>query len=249
MPGTYRLPQITGDEFENVDVVKEWLKSASFTLRSQVSKNIVSVGISVVFPARQTGGDCDWLPRKRFGSTSWCDHHPRSCDGECPVLIHTTLYWGLIPAVTASGLEARYQVLRSEGEDWRILRQGKAPLRLAPGGEVTLSPEGRTDKSFAQTVQRKPFHTQTLSLILREENIDEARDTAPCSDRYLDLKTGCAFAEVAKFNIGVDVVYFEDGTIWGNYGYGYALPNPDGIFTRVDARHFPGFANPTSAPN
>lgn len=71
-------------------------------------------------------------------------------------------------------------------------------------------------------------------------------DTEPCLDR-INSKKGCAFSEVSMFNIGVDVVFFEDGSIWGNYGYGYALPGPDGIFKRVDARDFAGFVAPPPA--
>jgi hypothetical protein len=67
--------------------------------------------------------------------------------------------------------------------------------------------------------------------IVYEEGIEEAKGAEPCLER-INSKKGCAFAEVSKFNIGIDVVYFDDGTIWGNYGYGYAIPNPDGIFTR-----------------
>ena len=63
------------------------------------------------------------------------------------------------------------------------------------------------------------------------------------------LNCNQAFAEVSKFNIGVDVVHFEDGTIWGNYGYGYATPNPDGIFTRVSAEGRPLGGDTVSGPN
>ena len=59
-------------------------------------------------------------------------------------------------------------------------------------------------------------------------------------------KTGCAFSQVSKFNIGLDVVYFEDGTVWGNYGYGYAFPNPDGTYARI--RTDDSQAAPSPAP-
>ena len=228
LPGVYKMPQIAGDGLQNGHAVKEWLKDASFTLRSQTARNIVSVGISVVFPTRSTDGDC---------------FYPHWSDSGCPELIDTTLHWGLIPALTASGLEARYARYRAEGKQ-RILLEGQGLLRLVPGEEMTLSLAGRTDGILVHTDPRKPF-TNVMSDIVHNESIEEAKDTEPCVDRARS-KTGCAFAEVSKFNIGLDIVYFEDGTIWGNYGYGYAVPNPDGIFTRVDAH---GIAKPVSAPN
>ena len=101
---------------------------------------------------------------------------------------------------------------------------------MGPGEEVTLSPAARVDGIGAITHPRKVF-SNVMNGILFEEGIEEAKDTEPCRARA-NPKTGCAFAEVSRFNIGVDVVYFEDGTIRGTYGYGYALPNLDGIFTR-----------------
>jgi hypothetical protein len=87
-----------------------------------------------------------------------------------------------------------------------------------------------------------------MNAILYEEGLEEAKDARPCAERA-NSKTGCAFADVQKFNFGIDIVYFDDGTIWGNYGYGYATPNPDGIFTRVSAEGCPLVGGAASAPN
>jgi len=247
VPGTYGIPQIAGTDDEDVDAVKEWLHDASFILKSQTSKNIVSVGISIRFPGRSTDVACFYITGDKTEPSPWCNAHSHWCDGGCPALIHNELHWGLIPAMTASGLEDRYARARARGENWRILRQGKDPLRLAPGEEIALSPDGRDEGTWGFTDPRHGV-TDSMNGIVGREGIDDARDTEPCEERA-NSKTGCAFAEVSKFNIGVDVVYFEDGTIWGNYGYGYALPNPDGIFTRVDAQHFPGLVSPVPAAN
>ena len=225
------MPEITGEGLRNGDALKEWLKDASFTLKSQTPKNIVSVGMAVVFPARDTDLDC-------ISSTGpWCDANPHWCDGGCPELLHTTLHWGLIPALTASGLEARYRAEAKGLFGDRAALQGTERLWLPPAGEVTLSLAGRVDGVIGHLDPRHPF-SNVMNGTLYAEGIEEARDAEPCVDRA-NSKTGCAFAEASKFNIGVDIVYFEDGTIWGNYGYGYALPNPDGIFTRVDAHDLP----------
>lgn len=247
VPGTYRMPQIAGDGSQDVAAVDEWLRDTSFTLKSQTLKNIVSVGIAVVFPVQDTGVECFYITDCKSAPSAWCDAHPHWCDGGCPALFRRTLHWGLIPGPTASGLEARYARARAEGENWRDLLQGEAPLRLVPGQEITLSLDGRVDGFGAITDPRHGV-SDTMNGIVGNEGIDEAKDTDPCRDRA-DSKTGCAFAEVPKFNIGIDVVYFEDGTIWGNYGYGYALPSPDGIFRRVDTHNFPGIVTPASAPN
>ena len=250
VPGTYRMPQISGDPLQNVDAVKEWLRDASFTLRSQTSKNIVSVGIAVVFPVRRTDVDCHSVTGVKPAREPWCDAYPHWCDGGCPTLIHNTLHWGKIPHLTASGLEARYRAeakrVSFDLPDGTPL-QGKESLRIAPGEEITLSPAGRFDGIMTGSDPRHGL-SNTMNVIVRQEGLEEARGAEPCVDRA-NSKTGCAFAEVSRFNIGIDVVYFEDGTIWGNYGYGYALPNPDGIFTRVDARDFPGLVGSASAPN
>jgi hypothetical protein len=83
--------------------------------------------------------------------------------------------------------------------------------------------------------------------ILWEEGIEEAKGAASCAERA-NSKTGCAFAGVSKFNIGIDVVYFDDGTIWGNYGYGFATPNPDGVFTRANVQDSPRVGDSASGP-
>jgi len=246
VPRTYTIPRITGDGFQNVDAVKEWLRDASFTLKSQTSKDIVSVGIAVVFPARRTDVDCPSGTGSKSPREPWCDAHPHWCDGGCPELISRTLHWGLIPGPTVSGLEARYSAETRGVYGDRVPLQGKERLRLARNEEITLSLDGRVDGGGAHTDPRHPF-SNLINGIVYNEGIEEARDTEPCENRA-NSKTGCAFAEVSKFNMGVDIVYFEDGTIWGNYGYGYALSNRDGIFTRVDARDFPGLVSPASAP-
>jgi len=194
-----------------------------------------------VFSARRTDLECT------SAREPWCDARPHWCDGGCPELLDTTLHWGLIPALTASGLEARYRAEAKGIFGDRILLQGGGWLRLAPDQETTLSPAGRSEGMIVSLDPRHGF-SNVMNGILFEEGIEEAKDTEPCKSRT-DPKTGCTFTEVPKFNIGVDVVYFEDGTIWGNYGYGYALPNPDGVFTRVDAHDFPGIAGPSSAAN
>lgn len=195
--------------------------------------------MAVVFATRRTDLECGDSDSPRGVS---CGANPHWCDGGCPELIENTLHWGLIPGPAASGLEARY------GEDGLTLLQGETPFRLEPGDEITLSPAGRFDVGLASTDPRDGGFSNIMTYIVGDEAIDEARDTEPCEDRA-DSETGCAFAEVSKFNIGVDIVYFEDGTIWGNYGYGYALANPDGIFTRVDERDFPGLVSPASVAN
>ncbi len=162
-------------------------------------------------------------------------------------LISKTLHWGLIPGLTAPGLEARYRAEAKGIFGDRAPLQGKESLRLAPGEEVTLWLAGRVEGIGAITDPRKGF-SDIMNGIVYREGIDEARGEEPCIERA-NSKTGCAFAEVSKFNIGLDVVYFEDGTIWGNYGYGHALPNPDGIFTRVNARDFSGIVSPASTVN
>lgn len=242
MPGKYRLPRIAGKGSEDVKAVKQWLDELSFVLRSETSKNIVSVGISVVLPVRITTN----LECAASHPDPWCDAHPHWCDGGCPSLFNDTLHWGVIPGLTASGLEARLEARDPAEAGQSILLNGQEPLRLAPGDEITLSLHGRVDERMSGFSSPRANLSDVMNGIVFREGIEEARDTEPCNIRA-SSKTGCAFAEVSKFNIGLDMVYFEDGTIWGNYGYGYALPNPDGIFTRVDARDFPGIAGPGSA--
>jgi len=140
-------------------------------------------------------------------------------------------------------MEARY---RAEGGQ-RILLQGNEPLQFGPGEQIALSLAGRGDGFLAHTDPRHPF-TNVVNGLVFNEGIDEARDTEPCRDRR-NSKIGCAFSKVSKFNIGLGIVYFEDGTIWGNYGYGYAVPNPDGIYTRLEARGSRTDLDRTQAPN
>ena len=243
VPGTYRMPQIAGDPGQAVDAVKGWLGAASFTLKSQSSKNIVSIGISVVFPTRRTDLECGESP-----GGEWCGANPHWCDGGCPELLGETLHWGLIPGSARSGLEARYRAVARGVYGDRVPLEGKEPLRMVPGKEITLSWDGRVAGGAHMDTRRR--FADVVSLFLFNEGIEEATDTELCILRaYSNPNKGCAFAEVPKFSIALDIVYFEDGTIWGNYGYGYALPNPDGIFTRVDATHFPGIASPAPAPN
>ena len=243
--GKYELPKIAGDDFENPRAVQQWVRDLTFTLRSEASKTIVSVGIAVVLPVRRTDLDCVTIAR--YGD-HWCDAYPHYCDGGCPGLRYCTLHWGLVPAATASRLRARYEAWVEAGKgDYRPLLQGTKALLLPPGGEITLSADGRGESMVGGTGQRGRKYPGPLNAILGAEGIEEATDARPCAERY-NPTTGCAFAEVSKFNIGVDVVHFEDGTIWGNYGFGYATPNPDGIFTRVseDGRPLGGAA---SGPN
>jgi len=245
VPGTYTMPQIAADAHQDAEAVKEWLRDVSFTLKSEASKTIASAGIAIVFPVRRTDLECSYAGTP--APNPWCDAHPHWCDGGCPSLVHNTLHWGRVPALTASGLEARYHAEATGRYGDRALLQGEEWLRLAPGEEVTLSLAGRVDGMAVITDPRTDF-SNVMNGILHAEGIEEARDTEPCTDRA-NSKTGCAFAEVSKFNVGTDVVYFEDGTIWGNYGYGYARPNPDGVFTRVDAHDVPGLVSPASAAN
>jgi hypothetical protein len=241
VPGAYIMPAIAGDNSHVMDAVQQWSKRVSFALKSQTTKNIVSVGISIVVPVRRTDLECWQITGSKSVDEPMCKAHPHWCDGGCPTLIQNTMHWGRIPANAASGLEARYAIARAEGKHWRNLLEGSESLRIAPGEEVTLSPAERGEGIWGDTAPWL-FSIQ-LDGILFAEGIEEARGAEPCFNRS-GTKKGCAFAEVSKFNVAVDIVYFEDGTIWGNYGYGYALPNPDGIFTRVDARDFPGLVNP-----
>ena len=127
------------------------------------------------------------------------------------------------------------------------LLQGRKTLLVVPGAELTLSADGRTIGMMDGLPPRAAFPS-LINAIVRQEGLDEAKNVEPCETRA-NSKTGCAFAEVPKFNFGIDVVYFEDGTIWGNYGYGYATPNPDGFFTRVNVHGASGITDPRSAPN
>lgn len=243
--GKYRAPLLEADYFSGPNPFDDWLKDASFVVRNQTSRNIVCVGISVVFPVRRPGIDC----HSAFNDP-WCDQHPNWCDGGCPVLVERTLQWGRIPAAAATGLETRlraHHALPSAILDDTAPPERRPLLALTPGGEISLSRDGRAEGLIAFTDPSRPF-SETMLRVLVNEGMDEAKDTEPCLARR-GSKLGCAFAEVSEFNVGIDIVYFENGTIWGNYGYGYAVPGPDGIFKRVDAHYSPGVASPDSAPN
>ncbi len=245
LPGAYRMPELVGDHFSGPNPFADWLSDTSFVVRNQASRNIVCVGICVVVPARRTDLDCDSSPGE-----AWCGANPHWCDGGCPVLLQRALHWGRIPGVTKSGLEVRLRTagrLASPVLHVGVPLQGQEWPGLGSGQEAELSLAGRVDGWITLTDPRKDF-SDTMNGILRQEGIEEAVGTQPCNARAYS-KTGCAFTEVPKFNIGVDVVYFDDGTIWGNYGYGYAVPNPDGVFTRVDASDFPGILGPAPEPN
>ncbi len=225
LPGKYEIPQIAGD---GVDAVKDWLSDVTFTLKSQTSKNIAAASIAVVLPIRDTHLDCNSITGHKSASEPWCDAHPHWCDGGCPELVQITSHWGMIPAPAASGLQSRYKDEAIHGA--RAVVEGKELLRVGPGNVVTLSEAGRVYGIGAITDPRHGV-SDIVNGLLYQDGIEEAKGTAPCAER-VNSKTGSAFAEVSAFNIGIDVVYFDDGTIWGNYGYGYATPNPDRIFTR-----------------
>jgi hypothetical protein len=247
VPGKYELPQISGDHFMTPNPMDDWLRDASFVLENQSPKTVVSVGISVILPARQTGVDCSTANK---GAEKWCEAHPHWCDGGCPVLIQKTVSWGRIATETLRGLKARYL---AEGRrvspyvEEGVPLEGKGLLRLESGWEMPVSVAGRGDSWLTVTDPRKGF-SDSMNGILYQEGIEEARGGQPCLERR-NSKNGCAFSEVSKFNIGLDVVHFEDGTIWGNYGYGYALPRSDGIFERVGVRNFPGLVTSPGGTN
>jgi len=246
-PGKYQLPQLAGDTFQNVNAVQGWLRDVAFSLRSEAPKNIVSVGIAVMLPVRSTDVDC--ISRIRDGD-QLCHIDPHWCDGGCPVIKYCTLHWGLVPAAAASGLRSRYAswAKGDYGDGDRKLLQGRNTLLLAPGEEVALSAERPADWMVGGIAAEGSHFPSPLNAILWDEGLEEAKDARPCAERA-NSRTGCAFAEVPKFNFGIDVVYFEDGTIWGNYGYGYATPNPDGIFTRLNTHDTPDNGSPASGPN
>jgi hypothetical protein len=98
------MPQIAENWFQSVDAFKEWSRDVPFTLKSQTSKNIVSVGIAVVVPVRGTDLACGDPPRG-----VWCVENPHWYDGGCPELVAGTLHWSLTPALTVSGLKVRYR--------------------------------------------------------------------------------------------------------------------------------------------
>ncbi len=249
IPGESKLPALAGDLDGLYKTFDAWLNDVSFVVQNQTERPIVAVGVSVVLPVRQTGMPCLFNGEREPGLAPdpWCDQHPHWCDGGCPLLVIRNMQWGRIPPEAATGL---VEQLRAQHSWTSPVLSLDVPLeartRLAwPSGQaVELSPAGRVDGMSGATDPRGGF-PNVLNGILGREGIAEAQDEDPCEARA-NSRTGCAFAEVSKFNIAVDVVYFGDGTLWGNYGYGYALPTPDGIFRRVDARDFPGAKNPTS---
>jgi hypothetical protein len=251
VPGKYELPEISSDHFIRPNPMDDWLKDTSFVVQNQSTKGVVSLGISVILVAKQTNADCHFSTGGVWGDRDpFCDVNPGWCDGGCPALLHRTVSWGRIPPETAAGLKARYRDEQRRISPWveeGEPLEGKASLELPPGQEMTLSLLGRGDSWGSLTDPRKAF-SDSINGILYAEGIDEAKGAAPCEQRA-NSKTGCAFAEVPKFNVGLDIVHFEDGAIWGNYGYGYALPTTDGIFKRVDATDVPGLAVPLPAAN
>jgi hypothetical protein len=248
--GKYKLPAVAGDLDSLYKTFDAWLNDVSFVLQNQTERPIVAVGVSVVLPVRQTGILCLFNGQREPGLAPdpWCDEHPHWCDGGCPTLVMRTMQWGRIPPEAATGLVAQLRAHNIWGSSpvlsLHVPLEARARLAWPPGQAVELSPAGRVDGMAGATDPRGGF-PDVLNGILGREGIAEAQDEDPCEARA-HSRTGCAFAEVSKFNIAVDVVYFGDGTLWGNYGYGYALPTPDGIFQRVDARDFPGAENPTS---
>jgi hypothetical protein len=232
VPGSYIMPEASSP-FPNP--VEDWLKDMSFVLENDSSKNIVSVGIATVFPFRETSIECSDITGSKSPHEAWCDAHPHWCDGGCPALLHRSLHWGRLPGDTAKALLARYADdwrgrRASYPEPWGLPLQGKGSLRLAPGWQMPLSP---ADAGWSGGVS-DPRHgfTDSLNGALYNEGLEEAKDIEPCESRA-SSELGCAFRAVPKFHVGIVVVYFEDGTIWGNFGFGYGHPNPDGIFTRV----------------
>lgn len=89
VPGSYALPRIAGDIFQDEHAVKDWLNGASFSLKSRASKTIVSVGIGFVFPTRRTDLTCSSITRS---DEPWCEAHPHYCDGGCPERLAGTLH-------------------------------------------------------------------------------------------------------------------------------------------------------------
>ncbi len=244
VPGEYEMPKVAGDTIENSDASRAWAKDLSFIVESQTSKNIVSVGISVIFPGRRTGFDCASFSGP--GAERWCGAHPHWCDGGCPILVEDTFHWGRIPAGTASGLQARYRPEAKGEYGDRFPLEGKRSLQLGSGEQLELLAADRV-VGVGEMTDPRLGAGYYLFRILYEEGIEEAKGAKPCVERR-NSKTGCAFADIPKFNVAIDIVYFDDGTIWGNFGYGYARPNPDGIYTRVNVPDPPGAAGPTPGP-
>jgi hypothetical protein len=112
--------------------------------------------------------------------------------------------------------------------------QGKDSLRLTPGLQVALSP---ADAGIypAATNPRDRF---SVDMEMLREGLEKTQDTTESVFSRANSKFGWAYRAVPKFNVGIVVVYFDDGSIWGNFGFGYGVPNPDGVFTRVSESEF-----------
>ena len=245
VPGTYKIPEASGDMFQVRDALTDWLRDISFVLKNESPKTVVAVGMAVVFPTRRTDYDNRYIAANTSAPDVWLARNPHYCDGGCPNLLMRIMHWGRMPAQVVSALQAGYDANGTE----LIPLQGKEPLQFAPGEQIALSLPGRVDGfSVHKGWTEPPQFTGIVNGILSREGIAEARDAEPCRMRAIS-QTGCAFAKVSEFNIGLDIVYFEDGSIWGNYGYGYALPNPDGIHTRVQAHDSQGSLSAAPAPN
>jgi hypothetical protein len=232
--GAYIMPEASGPYPNLLD---DWVKDMTFVLENDSSKTIVSVGIAIVFPFRRTGQECAGI-----SAPGWCDAHPHWCDGGCPNLIEKSLHWGRLPAETAKALKARYAAdgrgIRADyPEPWSLPLQGRGPLLLAPGWQIPLSPADAGNDE-AVTDPRKPFSGSVFRR-LQSEGLEEPQGTEPC-ENGADSEVRCGFRAVPKFNVGIVVVYFEDGTIWGSFGFGYGHPNSDGIFARVSEQEFLG---------
>ncbi len=232
VPGTYMIPEVSapigGDLVGPLD---GWLKDTSIVLENDSSKVIVSVGIAVVFPFRETGLEC-----ADISGPGWCDVHPHWCDGGCPKLMQDSLHWGRLPTDTAKALQARYSAEgRSEvtyPEPWTMPLQGKDSLRLTPSLQVALSPAD-AGRYPAVTDLRDRF---SVDMALLREGLEKTQGTTESLVSRANSEFGWAYRAVPKFNVAIVVAYFADGTIWGNFGFGYGVPNPDGIFSRVSER-------------
>ena len=242
VPGKYELPEISGDDFSTLGPLKDWLRDTTIVLENDSSRTVVAVGISVILPARETNVDCPLIVP--VAVDPFCQANPGWCDNGCAVLIQGTFHWGLVPASVARGLRSRFKAEAKGLHGDRTLIEGKEPIELPPGAQIELSPSRRGNGRGATTEPRKSI-ANSVSGAVASVGIEEAKGEKPCAQRT-NVNVGCGFEEVSKFNIAIDVVYFADGTIWGNFGYGYATPNPDGIFTRVNGDGSQRIAEPAS---
>ncbi len=239
VPGTYIMPEVSAANGSVMaGLLDGWLKDMSVVLENDSSKDVTSVGIAVVFPFRETDQECADITGSKSTHEPWCEAHPHWCDGGCPNLTQESLHWGRLPADTAKALQARYS---AEGrtevtypEPWAMPLQGKGPLRLAPGSQVALFPPD-VGRYPAVTDPRHRF-SACLDMQLEAEGLEKAQGTTESLVSRANSEFGWAYRAVPKFNVAIVVVYFADGTIWGNFGFGYGVPNPDGIFTRVSER-------------